>query len=444
MSDSSLFAGGVGDPVPVAKPRGEARVQRAVRNQVRFLTADLDSFLPPDHRARVVWEYVQELDLTCFYDRIRAVEGEAGRPAIDPAILVALWLYATLEGVGSARAVDRLCEGHDAYRWLCGGVGVNYHTLADFRSGREAELDRILSLSVAGFCREGLVRLERVAQDGVRVRAEAGKSSFHQKDRLTRIAEDAEAHVEKLKKELHDDPGASERRVQAARLRAAKDRAARVKGALKARDEVAAAKAKDSRRRAQAEKARGSTTDPDARVMKMGDGGSHPAYNAQIATDTQSRVIVGVGVTNVGNDGGQMAPMVEQIERRAGKVPGEMLVDGGYVKHSDIEALAKKGTKTSSPVPTHKNDKKGPHEPHDGDGPGVIEWRQRMATEEAKEVYKLRSATAEWTNALARNRGLRRVFVRGLGKVKAVLLWFALAHNLMQVAALRRGGAATA
>jgi transposase len=438
MSEPSLFVGGVGEPVPVEKARGEARVQMAVRNQV-LLAVDLDSVIALDHRARIVWDFVQGLDLTCFYDRIKSVEGAPGRAAIDPAILVSLWLYATLEGVGSARAVDRLCEFHDGYRWLCGGVSVNYHTLASFRSGSGKELDRILSESVAGFRSEGLVRLGRVAQDGVRVRAEAGKSSFHRKSRLMRMAEEAEAHVERLKKELHEDPAASERRIQAARKRAAHNKAARVKRALKARDEVATAKEKDSRRRAQAEKSRGSTTDPDARVMKMGDGGSRPAYNAQFATDTESRLIVGVDVTNVGNDGGQMAPMVEQIEQRLGKVPDEMLVDGGYVKHSDIEEVASQGTKTCSPVPTHENDKKGPHEPHDGDGPGVIEWRQRMATEEARQVYKLRASTAEWTNALARNRGLRRVFVRGLEKVKTILLWFALAHNLMQVAALRRG-----
>src|SRR6266540_1920479 len=171
-------------PLPEATPgRGDAgsappRVLRPNRQQLELRPADLEGLLPAEHRARVVWQFVEGLDLGPLYAQVQAVEGHAGRPAIDPAILMALWLYATLEGVGSARAVARLCEEHDAYRWICGGVAVNYHTLADFRVDPGEVLDELLSTSVAALMAEGLVDLQRVAHDGVKVRASAGAGSF--------------------------------------------------------------------------------------------------------------------------------------------------------------------------------------------------------------------------------------------------------------------------
>src|SRR5664279_2817909 len=128
----------------VPEGRGRPRLQQPRREQIRLRPSDLESLLPPEHRARLVWAFVEGLDLSAFHARIRATEGHSGRPPIDPAILVALWLYATLEGVGSARALDRLCDEHDAYRWIAGGVGVNYHTLADFRVEAAELLDELL------------------------------------------------------------------------------------------------------------------------------------------------------------------------------------------------------------------------------------------------------------------------------------------------------------
>src|SRR3990170_1765095 len=197
-----------GRPVPEAEPR----LERPNREQVELRPVDLESLLPADHRARVVWEFVEGLDLGPLYAAIKAVEGHAGRPAIDPAILMALWLYATVEAVGSARAIARLCEEHDAYRWMCGGVSVNHHTLADFRVQHVEYLDRVLTTSVATLMAEGLVTLTRVAQDGVRVRASAGAASFRRRPRLEAFLAEAEAQVEALRRELHDDPGATTRR----------------------------------------------------------------------------------------------------------------------------------------------------------------------------------------------------------------------------------------
>lgn len=444
MSDSTLFDDGGEPPAPKPRAVGPARFQTPVRDQLALIPSDIDGLLPPDHRAREVWEYVKGLDLSTFYAAIRAVEGGAGRPPIDPAILMALWLYATLEGVGSARALERLCGEHDAYRWICGGVGVNHHTLSDFRSGSGEELDRLLSQSVAAMTRAGLVDLDRVAIDGVRVRAEAGSASFRRRGSLEDLLAQAEAHVAALRKELDDDPAATSRRQRAARERAARERAERVKRALAEREKVAEVKSRDPRRRAAAENARASTTDPDARVMKMADGGSRAAYNAQFCTATGSQLIVGVSVTGQGNDVGLLGPMIDQVARRYRRRPRVALVDGGFVKYDDIERIASEGTLTCSPVPVRRCDRLGAHDPHEGDAPAVAEWRRRMATPEAQAAYRQRAPTAECVNALARNRGLRRVFVRGIEKVRSVLLWFALAHNLMRAASLRRGSAALA
>jgi transposase len=231
------------DPQPETPAgRGKPRLQRPNRGQVMLRPSDLESLLPADHRAREVWAFVEGLDLTPFEDRIRAVEGHSGRPPIDPAILLALWLYATLEGVGSARALDRLCDEHDAYRWLCGGVGVNYHTLADFRVTDAERLDALLVHSVASLMAQGEVTLQRVAHDGVRVRASAGAGSYRGKGGLRKALAEAATQVRRLRAELDDDPGATTRRQAAARERAAREREERVQAALEVLPELEAIK----------------------------------------------------------------------------------------------------------------------------------------------------------------------------------------------------------
>jgi len=423
-----------GRPVPEAEPR----LERPNREQLELRPVDLESVLPADHRARVVWEFVEGLDLGPLYREIKAVEGHAGRPAIDPAILMALWLYATVDGVGSARAIARLCDEHDAYRWICGGVSVNYHTLADFRVQHPEYLDQLLTTSVAALMAEGLVTLTRVAQDGVRVRARAGAASFRREPRLEAYLAEAAAQVAAVRQELDDDPGATTRRQAAARQRAATERQQRVAKAL---EQVAALQAQ--KKAAEREKARASTTDPEARVMKMADGGFRPAFNGQFATDTGTQIIVGVDASNVGSDRGQLAPMTDQLQGRFGKAPTEMLVDGGFVTHEDISAVAQPevGCTVYAPVPAPRDPGRDPYQRRPEDSEAVAQWRQRMGTEVAKAIYKERAATSECVNAIARNRGLQQFLVRGLPKIKAVLLWFALAHNLMRAAALRQAAA---
>lgn len=433
---STLFPIPEIDPAGSSAPRpiGRPRVQRAERHQIEIQMLPLDALLPEDHPVRLVWEYVEGLDLAPLYEPIRAVEGHAGRDPIDPKILMALWLYATLDGVGSARQLDRLCRDHVAYQWICGGVSVNYHTLSDFRTAHTAFLDELLTRSVATLMHQDLVTLHRVAQDGMRVRASAGAASFRRGKTLEQCQTEAQQQVEALRKELDADPGGSSKRQQAARRRAARERSERIRRALEELPEVESKKKADKK-----DTARVSTTDPEARVMKMGDGGFRPAHNVQFATDTASQVITGVDVVNTGSDQGQMAPMVEQHRERHGRPPDEMLVDGGFAKHEDIEKVSSResGTKVYAPVPKPKKEDRDPYEPRAGDSDVIAEWRQRMGTAEAKAIYKQRASTAECVNAIARNRGLQQFLVRGLAKVRAVALWFALAHNLMRAVVLR-------
>jgi transposase len=418
---------------------GPKRLRCAVRNQVEFQECSLDELLPEDDQVRLVWAYVCQLDLSELYGAIQAVESGPGQPPADPKILVALWIYATLRGVGSARELDRLCTRHVAYRWLCGGVSMNYHTLSDFRVGHGQLLDRLLTQSVAALLAEGLVTLDRVAQDGMKVRASAGAASFRRQPTLKQALQDAERQVATLRTEIESDPGAASKRQQAARERAAVERSQRVRAALAQLPQIAAVKKASER-----DNARASTTDPDARVMKMGDGGFRPAFNVQLATATDSQVITGVEVVNCGGDQGQLLPMAEQHEARYEAAPKEVLADGGFVKKDDIDQLTPPhgGTTVYTPVMQSKDPTIDPHTPRDDDSPAVIAWRQRMATPEAKEVYKQRASTAECVNALARNRGLQRFHVRGLTKARAVVLWFVLAHNLMRAVALRAAVAA--
>jgi transposase len=426
-----------------ARRRGAARLLQPNRNQIELRASDLESLLGEDHLARLVWGYVERQDLSRLTEAIKARGSNAGRAAIDPRILFALWLYAVLGGVGSGREVARLVREHDAYRWICGGVSVNYHALNDFRSGNEALMDEVLTTNVAALAAAGAISLERVAQDGMRVRADAGAASFRRQAGLEQHLAEAGELVRQTKQRAKDDPGASSRRAQAARLRAAQDREERIAQALEQLPQVQAAKQRNGDR---PEDARASTTDADARVMKMGDGGFRPAFNVQLATTCEDQVIVGVAVTNVGSDMAQMAPMVQQVIERTGCTPGQWLVDGGFPAHEQIDAMqeyTQGKTEVLAPVPEpkYRKGKDGEevpppdkHQPKEGDSAAVAQWRARMAGQDIKETYKQRAATAECVNALARNRGLQRLPVRGLSKVRAVAVLYALAHNLMRMA----------
>jgi transposase len=423
------------------------RIARAVRDQIELVPQSLEERVALEHPARAIWVLLERLDLGGFYTQIRAVVDGPGRPASDPRVLLGLWMLATVEGIGSARRLARLTEEHDAYRWLRGGVPVNYHLLADFRVAHQAELDELLTQTIALLLSEELVTLQRVAQDGVRVRAAAGSGSFRRRVTLERCLDEAREQVERLATEREapeaHDPTVT-RKEQAARERAVRERLDRVERALEALPALEAIKEQQRKKLSKARQprvteARVSTTDPEARVMKMGDGGFRPALNIQLATDGNSRAILGVEVSQQGSDGGLVAPMEAQVAERTGQHPDEYLVDGGLATRDDITTLASHAVTVYAPVEPPRTTTSGrtAYEPRPDDSPAVAAWRKRMGTDDGKAIYRQRSGIAEWTNAQLRFRhGLQRFTVRGVDRVTSVVLLLAVTHNLLRYLSL--------
>ena len=397
-----------------------AKIRTPQRNQMEMRTESLDQLLPPEHPARAVWEFVLGLDLSAWTAQIRSCQGSPGAPAVDPRLLVALWLQATLDGIASAREISRLCAEHIAYRWLCGDEPVNHHTLSDFRTSDPAWLEGLLAQSAAALLHAGLADLTRVAQDGVRVRASAGNASFRREKTLREFLADAQAQVAALKEKSAAEGSSSG--SHGARQRVAQDRHKRLEEAMANLAELRAVnEQRRSDKRKDPAELRVSTTEPQARKMKMADGGFRPAYNVQFATTTGGGVVVGVAVTQEGCDNNQLVPMIERIETAYGQKPEEMLVDGGFVDREQIEqAEMQHQVKVHAPVKEeaeYQAQGKDPfaRRPHDTEG--TARWRLRMGTEEGKAAYRFRSRTAEWVHARARNRGLQQFVVRGVKKV---------------------------
>lgn len=401
------------------------------REQMRLVPTDLDALVAPDDPVRAVWAFVERLDLSPFYERIRAVEGEAGRPAIDPRILLALWIQATLDGIGSARELERLCRTDVRYQWICGGVSVHYHRLSDFRSESERELSELLTNSVTVLVHRGVARLERVAHDGMKVRASAGSGSFRSAARLKQTRQIVQEQVDQLRQELEQDPEASVRRRKAAELRRAEERAKQVDKALEELRELDQRK-KSSKNGKRKSESRASTTDPEARVMRMADGGYRPAWNVHFVSDTYSKCILAVGVTNLGSDQPMMIPLAEQVETRYGANPSEWLADGGCVSLAGVEALAQREISVIAPVRAPRKKGVDPTSPRASDQPAIKAWRERMGCEWAKKVYRERGATAELVNAHVRRRGLLQFLVRGATKILSVTLLHAVTHNFQR------------
>lgn len=436
MARETLF-----EDLPQSEPvdrewAGKPRLREPVRDQVELRAVDLEALLPMDHPARVIWAYVQRIDLGALEQAVRAREHGPGQAPASPRLLMALWLYATSDGVGSARALARLCESHDAYRWLCGGVSVNYHGLADFRTAHPELLDALLTEHVASLSLAGVVSLDEVVQDGVRIRASAGASSFRRKKKLHKELRKAKRLLSQLNAERDDDPDASNRRIRAAQERAVCEREARVAEALKNMAEIEAQRARRGRanrnnrkKDKKPQEPRASTTDPQARVMKMADGGFRPAYNCQMATVAQGQIVLTVEAVGVGSDRGLMRPMLEALVGRYGRLPKRHLVDGGFNKNEDLEWAAAQGVKVYGPAANNKH-KTDPYAPRRDDGPGVAAWRRRMKSPHGKSVYK-RRGPGECINARARNWDLRQFTLRGLQKVNTAMRWFALANNIL-------------
>jgi transposase len=493
--------------------RGAPRLLEPVRDVIELRAASLDSLIGPDHPARLIWSYVVTLDLSDLEARIRAREGVPGHPAITPRLLLALWLYATTEGVTSARLLERLCDSDAAYRWLCGEVGVNHRTLGEFRVDHGNLLNRLLTQSVVALAAERLIDLDMLALDGIRVRASAGAASFRRRVTIEQQIADLLPVVEALAKEVDGDPAANEQRLRKQRTQKAQERLSRLQAAAAKVAEIEAQQSKEKPEKApkqpkkpsknkkpsKGKKKKGasepqaapqsetpppsqneeelsgpeaasqselqsesppphvpdgepaqkdskkpkpprvSTTDPDARVIKMPDGGFRPAYNMQIASVAGEQIIVAVDVSTSSSDRGLARPMLEKINAIYGRLPKKHLIDGGFSKNEDIEWAHGVDVDVYCPPITNKHHT-DPYAPRESDGPGMRALRQRMNSEEGKATYSERPIH-ECINARGRAYGLTQLTVRGRDKALTELTLVALANNILQGNRLRREAA---
>jgi transposase len=397
------------------------RVREPFRGQgvIRFELPE-DS-LPPEHRARLLWRVVETLDLSRFTSEARAVEGRQGRAVLSARMLLTLWLYAVSQGIGSAREIARLIHSEDAFRWIVGDVSVGHAKLSEFRVLHGAALDQLFTDVLASLLHKGLVSLDRVAQDGTRVRAAASAPSFRREASLLECREQAALHVKAVFAEACDPTVTFAE--QRAREAAALDYQRRVEDALATVRELRAESGNDE--------PRASTTDADARVMKMPDGGFRPGYNVQLATAGSEmggpRTIVGVRVINVGSDMGSITPMLADIEARTAQLPTTLLADANHAKHACITAATQRGVEVLIAVPKREQTASA-----QGLGPEIAAWRDRMKTAKAKRAYRLRASLCELVNAhLKSHHGNDHVLVRGLEKVTCVALLGALANNIL-------------
>ena len=392
------------------------KIREPCRGQVEFKSVAIDDELPPDHLARTLDRIVGSLDLKPFVRRSKSVVGNLGRPVLSPRMILTLWLYAMIEGVGSAREIERLTRAHVGYRWIVGDIGVAHETLSQFRAHQGEAFSQALNEVLARLLQAGLLDLDVVAQDGTRIRASAGAPSFRSAPALEECREHARLHLKAVLVQ-GNDPAVSIA-VQAARVAKARDYANRVEAAINALSTLPESN----------ENPRASTTDPDARVMKMGDGGFRPAYNAQLAVagseDGGPRAIVGVLVTNVGSDMGSLAPMADDVKERTGELPRKVLADSGHFKIADMAKLKERGVKPIvPPTRSRKQCKKI----------GVDEWRDAVMTHGDRRSFRRRSSLAEHANAVLKGPyRLDKLLVRGLPRVTSVVILYSLCFTLHQ------------
>lgn len=402
----------------------KVRTREPFRKQAVMVFQVPDDVIPADHRARLLWRVVETLNLAAFTAGAKAVEGHVGRPVASPTMLLVLWLYGISVGIGSAREIARRTRSDDGFRWIVGDQSVHHDTLSEFRVGKGAALEQLFTDVLGALLHKGLLSLDLVAQDGTRVRASASAPSFRREASLAECREQAALHLKAVTVEATDKEDEATDAEKAARLAGAIDYQRRVDEALATLKEL---------REQGKDEPRASTTDADARVMKMPDGGYRPGYNIQMATAGSNlggpRTVVGIQVTNVGSDMGSVTPMLEQIERRTGQLPKVLMADANHAKHDCIRTCADKGVVALIPVPARSQNAGSKAD----DDEAVCAWRERMETAEAKQTYRARASLCELSNAhLKQHHGVTQVLVRGLEKVLCVGLLAGIATNLVQ------------
>lgn len=327
-----------------AEPVGSrrVRVEEVNRAQLLFRPVDVERLVGPDHPARAVWELVGQRDLTGFYDEIDSVEGVAGRPALDPRLLISLWIYAYMDRTPSAREIARRCEYDPAYQWLTGAKPVCAHTLSDYRTAHAEALKELAVQVLALLAGEGMVDLDQVTQDGTKIRASAGADTFRREATIQQHLERARQRLEEMEGE---DGEELSRRTIKARDRGAREKLGRMEKALRELEKV-----REGRLGQAKEKARVSLTDPEARIMKQNDGGFSPSYNVQLTTDASQTVIVGVEVVQESTDIHQLQPAMQRLEGEAGQAPRQVIADGGYTSREAVVEMAREGIDLIGPV----------------------------------------------------------------------------------------------
>jgi transposase len=470
-------------------------IRQINRQQMSWRAVDVERLIAEDHRARAIWTLVGRLDLSRFYESIESSVEEGGRPAIDPQLLISLWVYAYSEGIGSAREVARRCEFDPAFQWLTGLEEVNYHTLADFRVEKQKELDELFTQVLAALSKEGLITLEQVMQDGTKIKALASTRSYQREGTIREHLERARRRVEQMGDPRNEEASANAKQAQA---RARREQQERLESALQ---ELQRLRERKSGEKTKSE-ARVSSSDPQARVMHHSDGGLSLSYNAQISTDAAQGLIVGVAVTQEANDSAQLLPAVDRIEERLERKPQQMVADGGYTTRDNIEKMAGReidflgsmgreempsGTTAPHRLPPSvflydgeqdrylcpegkflryegrlrvepgvisyryeakrkecescirkpeccpKNQKRGRSVTRLEETATVLAFREKMASEQAQAQYRRRGRVVEFCHAWIKSKlGLRQFHVRGLAKVQSEMLWACLTYNLQQ------------
>lgn len=455
------------------------------RNQMRIVPVDVERLIPYDHEARAIWDFVGALDLAPYYKEIGSIEGDAGRPAYDPRVLVSLWLYALSKGIGSAREIARRTEYDPAFQWLTGMEIINYHTLSDFRIDHKEYLDKLFIQALGIMSAEGLVTLERIMHDGTKVKACAGADGFRREERIKRHLKAAEEQIRTLRESPEEEMSL---RQQKAHERAAREKKERMEHALSELAKI---------RETKKEEARVSMTDPDSRIMKQPDGGYAPSYNVQVSSDSASGIIVAQAISQNPEDCKELLPALERIKENAGKTPAQIVADGGYTTRENILAMEGKDTEFIGSFEGRSGKRGTDNEFHhdrfvydpatdaftcpDGkvlpyrrrdrkvgkanyiyrakradcrscpfkrkccpkaksrsvartvDHHAVAAFRERMKTEKAKEIYKTRGPIAEFSNAWIKSKiGLKAFHLRGLLKVRIEALWACLTYNIQQ------------
>lgn len=335
-----------------AKRSESVRCKPVERHQLMLRAVDVEKLVEKHHPVRAIWELVSQLDLEGFYSEIDAVEGQAGRPVWDPKVLISLWLYGYKDAVSSAREISQLCEHHPAYQWLTGMEVVNYHTLADFRVAHQEALDQMFIDILAVLGHQGLITLKRVMHDGTKIKAAASDQSFHRQQTLEAHLQEAQEHIQAM-----GDPCSEQMsgRVAKARERALREKSERLQEALKELAELKALHANtagDEPDDQEKKKAfRASSTDPQARVMMGAKGAYGPAYNVQISTDAEAKIIVAMEITQSSSDAGELEPAVERIEKNLEQKPEQMVADAAYPTQGCVEAMAEQGIDLIAPLP---------------------------------------------------------------------------------------------